>query len=146
VVTVAEAKTPDSDHRLSVLSQVVGAIQHTLSSQQVAPVCLDDVLNTLGRHATDVIHDGIDATLSFGCPLNMVADLITNTSVSVMTSGWDITQANEPLKEYPIHAALSHPMEVSLDCLRVTGREQMGWTTIAVLEPWSNEELFSGVL
>jgi hypothetical protein len=94
----------------------------------------------------------------------MVADLITNTSVSVMTSGWDITQANEPLKEYPIHAALSHPMEVStqcdqpstcvrcagecrpLDCLRVTGREQMGWTTIAVLEPWSNEELFSGVL
>jgi hypothetical protein len=93
----------------------------------------------------------------------VVADLITDASVAIMTSGWDITQAKEALKKYPIHAALSHPMEVStrcdqpstcvrcvgirpLDCLRVTGREQMGRTTILVLEPWSNEELFSGVL
>jgi hypothetical protein len=94
----------------------------------------------------------------------MVADLITDTSVSIMTSGWDITQANEALKKHPIHAALSHPMEVStrcdqsstcvghagecrpLNCLGVTRREQMSRTTIPVLEPWSNEELFSGVL
>jgi hypothetical protein len=43
----------------------------------------------VGRDA----HDGKNATLSFSCPLNEVADLIANTSVSVMTSGWDITQA-----------------------------------------------------
>jgi len=49
------------------------------------------------RKAGHDVHDGINATLSFSCPLNEAADLIANTSVSVMTSGWDITQAKEAL-------------------------------------------------
>jgi hypothetical protein len=63
----------------------------------VVPIFFDDLLNALGWHTTNVIHDGKNATLSFSCPLNEVADLIANTSVSVMTSGWDITQAKEAL-------------------------------------------------
>jgi hypothetical protein len=47
------------------------------------------------RKAGHDAHDGVNATLSFSCPLNEVADLIANTSVSVMTSGWDIIQANK---------------------------------------------------
>lgn len=57
----------------------------------------------LGKHFEGVqkagldAHDGINATFLLSCPPNEVADLITNTSVSVMTSGWDITQAKEAL-------------------------------------------------
>jgi hypothetical protein len=49
------------------------------------------------RKAGHDAHDGKNATLSFSCPLNEDTDLIANTSVSVVTSRWDITQAKEAL-------------------------------------------------
>ena len=36
-------------------------------------------------------HYGINATLSFSCPLHVVTNLITNASISVITPARDIT-------------------------------------------------------
>lgn len=49
--------TPYGDDGLPILSQIVGAIQHTLFLQQVMPVCLNDLLNTFGLHASNIIPD-----------------------------------------------------------------------------------------
>ena len=54
--------------------------------QAYGQVNVSRVLREAGYNA----HDGINVTLSFSGPLNEVANLITDMSVSVMTSKWDI--------------------------------------------------------
>jgi len=99
----------------------------------VVPISFYGLLNTLRLQAGNVIpgegiarttfegvqkvgidsHNGINATLMLGCALNVVADLIADPSVTFIASIRDIAWAKEALKKHPIHAVLSHPMEVS---------------------------------
>jgi hypothetical protein len=83
------------------------------------PVCLDDLLHAIRLDTSDVVHDCINSAFSFGSIFDMVADFITDASVSVISSAGNIAQANKALEKHPVHAVLCHPMKVSLYCLRV---------------------------
>ena len=99
------------------------------------PVCLDDLLHAIRLDTSDVVpdrgkmfrasreqeeqarsHDRINSAFSFGSIFDMVADFITDASVSVISSARNIAQADEALEKHPVHTVLCHPMEVSTRC------------------------------